>query len=97
MAYVIFSAVSTLVYCIPAGWLWGNHGFLLKLGAVDIAGSSGVHLCGAASALVAAKLVGPRLGRYDQGEDPLPMGSPTYAILGTFMLWWGWLAFNCGR
>ncbi|KAK7070343.1 Ammonium transmembrane transporter activity protein [Halocaridina rubra] len=96
MAYVLFSAVNTLVYCIPAGWLWGNHGFLFKLGAVDIAGSSGVHLCGGASALVASKLVGPRIGRYDQGTGSLPMGSPTNAILGTFMLWWGWLGFNCG-
>ncbi|XP_042871426.1 putative ammonium transporter 3 [Penaeus japonicus] len=96
VAYVIFSAVNTVVYCLPAGWLWGSHGFLYKLGVVDIAGSCGVHLCGGSSALIASKLVGPRIGRYDDGEDPLPMGSPTNAILGMFMLWWGWLGFNCG-
>ncbi|KAK4294579.1 hypothetical protein Pmani_032810 [Petrolisthes manimaculis] len=96
VAYVFFSAVNTVVYCVPAGWLWGSHGFLFKLGVVDIAGSCGVHLCGGASALVASKLVGPRLGRYDEGEGSLPMGSPTNAILGMFMLWWGWLGFNCG-
>ena len=52
-----------------------------------------VHL----AALVASKMVGPRIGRYDDGEGSLPMGSPTNAILGMFMLWWGWLGFNCGR
>ncbi|XP_068244370.1 putative ammonium transporter 3 isoform X2 [Palaemon carinicauda] len=96
VAYVLFSAVNTVVYCVPAGWLWGNHGFLYKLGVIDIAGSCGVHLCGGASALVASRMVGPRIGRYDNGEDPLPMGCPTNAILGMFMLWWGWLGFNCG-
>lgn len=49
VAYVVFSAVNTVVYCVPAGWLWGSHGFLYKLGVVDIAGSCGVHLCGGAS------------------------------------------------
>nr|XP_053627950.1 putative ammonium transporter 3 [Cherax quadricarinatus] len=48
------------------------------------------------TALVAAVMVGPRIGRYDDGEDPLPMGSATNALLGMFMLWWGWLGFNCG-
>ncbi|XP_045136812.1 putative ammonium transporter 3 isoform X2 [Portunus trituberculatus] len=96
VAYVIFSAVNTIVYCIPAGWIWAEHGFLFQLGVVDIAGSCGVHLCGGASALVASKMVGPRIGRYDDGEASLPMGSPTNAILGMFMLWWGWLGFNCG-
>ncbi|XP_050725760.1 putative ammonium transporter 3 [Eriocheir sinensis] len=96
VAYVLFSAVNTVVYCIPAGWIWADHGFLYKLGVVDVAGSCGVHLCGGASALVASKMVGPRIGRYDDGEGSLPMGSPTNAILGMFMLWWGWLGFNCG-
>ncbi|XP_066969358.1 putative ammonium transporter 3 [Macrobrachium rosenbergii] len=96
VAYVLFSTVNTVIYCIPAGWLWGNHGFLRRMGVVDIAGSCGVHVCGGSSALVAARLVGPRIGRYDHGESPLPMGSPTNAILGMFMLWWGWLGFNCG-
>ncbi|KAG8035571.1 hypothetical protein G9C98_000999 [Cotesia typhae] len=41
-------------------------------------------------------MLGPRLGRYDYGLDPLPLGSPVNAILGLFVLWWGWLAFNSG-
>jgi ammonium transporter len=94
-AYCLFSLVNTVVYVVPAGWLWGNHGWLRELGVVDIAGSGGVHLVGGSSAFVAAWLLGPRLGRWDSGSSP-PMGSPTNAIIGLFMLWWGWLAFNSG-
>ncbi len=94
-AYCIFSLVNTLVYCIPAGWIWGDHGFLKHLGAVDIAGSGAVHLVGGVSAFVSAKTIGPRLGRWDLKGDP-PMGSPVNALIGLFMLWWGWLAFNAG-
>ena len=45
-AYCIFSLVNTIVYCVPAGWLWAPRGFLYQLGCVDIAGSGGVHLVG---------------------------------------------------
>ena len=95
-AYCLFSLVNTIVYCVPAGWLWAPRGFLYKLGCIDIAGSGGVHLVGGASALVSAWLVGPRLGRWELEEAP-PMGSPTNALIGLYMLWWGWLAFNAGR
>ncbi|XP_064470306.1 putative ammonium transporter 3 [Ornithodoros turicata] len=94
-AYCIFSLLNTIVYCIPAGWVWGDHGFLKHMGALDFAGSGCVHLLGGASALVAAMLLGPRDGRYDTSEKP-PMSSPTNVMLGTFTLWWGWLVFNCG-
>lgn len=50
-AYCLFSLLNTVVYCIPAGWMWGDHGFLNSLGAVDIAGSGVVHLVGGFSAL----------------------------------------------
>ncbi|KAL7636187.1 UNVERIFIED_CONTAM: hypothetical protein RMT77_012944 [Armadillidium vulgare] len=96
IAYVLFSAVNTVVYCIPAGWIWGSHGFLYNMGVIDIAGSCGVHLCGGASAVVACLLVGPRLGRFEFSDGSLPLGNPTTCILGLFMLWWGWLGFNCG-
>ena len=46
-------------------------------------------------ALTAAKWIGPRLGRWDIKGDP-PMGSPGNTVIGLFMLWWGWLAFNAG-
>jgi len=42
-------------------------------------------------------MLGPRIGRYDKGTGPLPLGSPVNAVMGLFVLWWGWLAFNSGR
>ncbi|XP_050312668.1 putative ammonium transporter 2 isoform X1 [Anthonomus grandis grandis] len=75
-AYCLFSFLNTMIYCIPAGWLWGEHGFLKKLGAVDIAGSGAVHLLGGSAALASAMMLGPRLGRYDNGQGPLPLGNP---------------------
>ncbi|GFU07041.1 putative ammonium transporter 3 [Nephila pilipes] len=85
-AYILFSFVNTITYCIPAGWMWGQHGFLKKLGAIDFAGSCAVHLTGGASALVAAIMLKPRLHRYDQGIDSLAMGDPGNAIMGLFTL-----------
>ena len=41
-------------------------------------------------------MLGPRLGRYARGSAPLPLGNPVNAVMGTFVLWWGWLAFNSG-
>ncbi|XP_058820467.1 putative ammonium transporter 2 isoform X2 [Topomyia yanbarensis] len=95
-AYCLFSFLNTIVYCIPAGWVWGEHGFLNKLGVVDIAGSGPVHLVGGASAFASAIMLGPRLGRYAKGIEPLPLGNPVNACMGLFVLWWGWLAFNSG-
>lgn len=95
-AYCIFSFLNTAIYCIPAGWMWGDHGFLKKLGAVDIAGSGAVHLIGGSSAMASALMLGPRLGRYDNGIKSLPLGNPVNAVMGLFVLWWGWLAFNSG-
>lgn len=41
-------------------------------------------------------MLGPRIGRYTEGIDPLPLGNPVNACMGLFVLWWGWLAFNSG-
>ncbi|XP_072380960.1 putative ammonium transporter 2 [Diabrotica undecimpunctata] len=95
-AYCVFSFLNTVIYCIPAGWVWGEHGFLKNLGAVDIAGSGAVHLIGGSAAFASAVMLGPRLGRYDNGITPLPLGNPVNAVMGLFVLWWGWLAFNSG-
>lgn len=96
MAYCIFSMFNTITYCIPAGWVWGSHGFLYKLGVVDIAGSGPVHLIGGASAFVAAWMLGPREGRYKNGSKPPPPGNPMMVCQGFFSLWFGWLAYNAG-
>ncbi|GAB0090904.1 Ammonium transporter [Sergentomyia squamirostris] len=94
-AYCVFSFFNTVIYCIPAGWVWGVHGFLNNLGYVDIAGSGPVHLIGGSAALVSILMLGPRLGRFDEGVS-LPPGNPVNLCIGLFMLWWGWLAFNSG-
>ena len=95
-AYCLFSFLNTVVYCVPAGWVWGEHGFLYKLGVVDIAGSGPVHLVGGSSAFASAFMLGPRLGRYLKGMESLPLGNPINCCMGLFVLWWGWLAFNSG-
>uniref|UniRef100_A0A1I8IRJ7 Ammonium transporter n=1 Tax=Macrostomum lignano TaxID=282301 RepID=A0A1I8IRJ7_9PLAT len=95
-SYIVFSFINTVVYCIPAHWVWDSRGFLRRLGCVDIAGSGAVHFLGAVSALVAAYMLGPRLGKYDSEREFPRGGNPTNAMIGMFMLWWGWLAFNCG-
>lgn len=95
-AYCLFSFLNTVVYCVPAGWVWGEHGFLYKLGTVDIAGSGPVHLVGGGSAFASALMLRPRLGRYINGTRSLPLGNPVNCCMGLFVLWWGWLAFNSG-
>ena len=97
-AYILFSFVNTLSFCFPAHWVWADDGFLKRLGVVDIAGCGPVHLVGGVSGLVATLMLKPRHGRFDEkGEaNCMPMASSTNVLLGTFMLWWGWLGFNCG-
>ncbi|XP_068701814.1 putative ammonium transporter 3 isoform X2 [Montipora foliosa] len=80
----------------PAHWIWDHGGWLNRMGAVDIAGCGPVHLVGGVSGLVATLMLKPRIGRFDENAPPRQMASPTNVILGTFMLWWGWLGFNCG-
>ena len=95
-AYILYSFLNTLTYCFPAHWIWDKRGWLCELGAVDIAGCSAVHLVGGVSGLVATLMLKPRTGRFDRDGPPTEMASPTNVLLGTFMLWWGWLGFNCG-
>ena len=96
-AYTLYSFLNTLTYCFPAHWIWDENGWLRGMGAVDIAGCSAVHLVGGVSGLVATLMLKPRTGRFDANSTTRPqMASPTNVLLGTFMLWWGWLGFNCG-
>ncbi|XP_038073148.1 putative ammonium transporter 2 isoform X2 [Patiria miniata] len=94
-AYIIFSLLNTLISSFPSHWVWSEVGFLYKMGVVDVAGGGPVHIAGGVTGLVATLMLRPRHRRY-KTSDPPPMGSPTNAILGMFMLWWGWLGFNCG-
>eukprot|EP00794_Sanderia_malayensis_P012874 gene12874-14199_t len=94
-AYMVYSFINVFTYVFPAHWMWSEKGFLKQMGAIDIAGGGPVHLVGGFAALVATLYLKPRSGKFDPGYN-LEMASPTNAVLGTFMLWWGWLGFNCG-
>jgi len=87
-SYMLFSFINTVLFSIPAHWVWASKGWLYKMGVVDIAGAGPVHLVGGVTGLVATLLLKPRHGRYDGGSSRTPqMSSPTNAVLGMFMLW----------
>jgi Amt family ammonium transporter len=96
--YAIFSIVMTaLIYPIAGGWQWQGSGWLTELGFIDFAGSSIVHSVGGWAALVAAFMVGPRIGKYVDGKViPIPGHNQILATLGVFILWLGWFGFNGG-
>jgi Amt family ammonium transporter len=96
--YAIFSIVMTaLIYPIAGGWQWQGSGWLTDLGFIDFAGSSIVHSVGGWAALVAAFMVGPRIGKFVDGKVlPMPGHNQILATLGVFILWLGWFGFNGG-
>ncbi|MEZ4809290.1 MAG: ammonium transporter [Allomuricauda sp.] len=98
--YLIFSAVmTTLIYPISGSWYWpfDDDAWLNTAGFIDFAGSSVVHGVGGGAALVAAIMVGPRIGKYVNGKaQALPGHNMMYGALGVFVLWLGWFGFNGG-
>ncbi|MEO0749895.1 MAG: ammonium transporter, partial [Pseudomonadota bacterium] len=95
--FLIFSAILTgFIYPLTASWQWGG-GWLSEAGFSDFAGSTVVHACGAAAALAGAIVLGPRLGKYKDGQVvPMPGSNLPLATLGMFILWLGWFGFNGG-
>lgn len=98
--YLIFSAIlTTIIYPISGSWYWpfDDDAWLNTLGFIDFAGSSVVHAVGGAAALVAAKLVGPRIGKYVDGKvNVIPGHNMMFGALGVLILWLGWFGFNGG-
>ena len=95
--YCIYSAViSAIVYPIEAGWVWNSAGWLAKLGYVDFAGSSVIHMVGGIASVIGAAMLGPRIGKYDKNGKPRPILGHNILIgaLGVFILWFGWYGFN---
>src|SRR5256885_6742960 len=91
--YLAFIAAwSLLVYAPVAHWVWGG-GWLSRLGALDFAGGTVVHVNAAAAALVAALVVGPRR---DYGRQALLPHNVPFVLLGAGLLWFGWFGFNAG-
>ena len=92
-AYVAFISLwSIVVYTPVAHWVWGG-GFLAKMGALDFAGGTVVHVNAAAAALVAALVIGPRR---DYKKVALSPHNVPFTLLGTGLLWFGWFGFNAG-
>jgi Amt family ammonium transporter len=92
---IIFSVLwFTLVYCPVAHWVWGSGGWLAKLGALDFAGGTVVHINAGVSALALALVLGPRKG-YREREPMEPNNIPM-VVLGAALLWFGWFGFNAG-
>ena len=95
--YMIFAFLNTgLIYVYPAHWVWDRDGWLHRFGAQDFAGSSVVHMSGGIAALVAAKILGPRNERFGNKCNEYKMSNPVFILLGTLLLTFGWLGFNCG-
>ena len=97
-SFLAFIAVlCTLIYPIVGAWTWGG-GWLAQMGFTDFAGSTIVHSVGGWAALVGVMFVGPRMGRYDEKGNPVPIcpSNVPLATLGTLVLWLGWLGFNGG-
>lgn len=97
--------VGGLIYPIYGNWVWGG-GWLAQLGTnfglghghVDFAGSSVVHMAGGVLALVGAKMIGPRLGKYNKNGsiNAIPGHNIPMAVLGALILAFGWFGFNAG-
>ena len=95
-AYCIYSAIISLfIYPISGHWIWGG-GWLAQLGFHDFAGSTAVHTVGGVTACIGAKILGPRIGKYDKNgkAHAIPGHNLTAAALGVFILWFCWFGFN---
>ena len=101
LSYCVYSGViSALVYPIEAHWIWGG-GWLAQLGFHDFAGSCAIHMVGGISALIGAKMVGPRIGKFEKDKNgkvvkvnAFPGHNIVIGALGVFILWFGWYGFN---
>ena len=94
-ALMVFSVLwLTFVYAPVAHWVWGSGGWLARLGALDFAGGTVVHINAGASALALALLLGPRRGY--RKKEPMEPNNIPMVMLGAGLLWFGWFGFNAG-
>ena len=101
LSYCVYSGViSALIYPIEAHWIWGG-GWLAQWGFHDFAGSCAIHMVGGISALIGAKILGPRIGKFTEDKqgritkvNAFPGHNLTIGALGVFILWLGWYGFN---
>jgi ammonium transporter, Amt family len=92
-AFILFTILwSTLVYLPMCHWVWGG-GWLSKMGALDFAGGTVIHILSGVGALSAAIIIGKRKG---YGREPMYPNNLTMTMLGAALLWFGWFGFNAG-
>jgi len=84
------------IYPIQAHWVWNSEGWLAQIGFIDFAGSTVVHAVGGWAALAAILIIGPRIGRFDEGSRAFEHSNLAYSALGVFLIWIGWIGFNGG-
>lgn len=96
-SFIVFTFFMTmLIYPVVGHWVWGG-GWLAQKGMFDFAGSTVVHSVGGWAALAGILMLGPRFGKYNNGNiNPIPGHNLSLATLGTFVLWFGWFGFNPG-
>jgi ammonium transporter, Amt family len=93
-AFLLFTVLwATVVYDPLAHWVWGDGGWLKKMGALDFAGGTVVHISSGASALVCAIVLGKRKG---YGHQPMQPHNLPMTVMGAALLWFGWFGFNAG-
>ena len=87
-----------IMYPLVANWVWNPNGWLAIRGFNDFAGSAAVHAMGGFSALAAAMVLGPRIGKYSKEgtSNTIPGHNLPLASVGAFILWFGWFGFNPG-
>jgi len=106
-AYLVYTAIiSGVIYPFVVHWAWDANGWMSAFNAdpfmgegyVDFAGSGVVHMVGGMAAIIGAKVVGPRIGKFnkDGSANAIPGHSITSGMLGLFILWFGWYGFNPG-
>ena len=100
LSYCVYSGIiSALIYPVEAHWIWGG-GWLSQLGFHDFAGSTAIHMVGGISALIGAKILGARIGKFKKDKDgkvkvgAFPGHNIALGALGVFILWLGWYGFN---
>jgi Amt family ammonium transporter len=93
-AFLLFTVLwATIVYDPLAHWVWGDGGWLKKMGALDFAGGTVVHISSGMSALVCAIVLGKRKG---YGHQPMQPHNLPMTVMGAALLWFGWFGFNAG-
>jgi ammonium transporter, Amt family len=100
--FLVAAALSALIYPVTGHWAWAgldrgeSLGWLGRLGFIDFAGSTVVHGVGGWFSLAAVLVVGPRTGRFGRNSRPIEGHNLPLAVLGVFILWFGWFGFNAG-